>query len=108
MKKALGILAIVMIVSAVMMTAACSKGGSKSIVGNWSMVGSPDKIVKITKDGEQYFYEGSQGKTPAQRQDDNTLLIPMGPIQVTAKLDPAKDTLSVSFMGENYQYQRAK
>lgn len=108
MKKAIGILVMVMVVSAVMMTAACSKGGSKGIVGNWAMVGSPEKIVKITKEGEQYFYEGSQGKSPAQKQDENTLLIPMGPIQVTAKLDPAKDILSVSFMGENYQYQRAK
>lgn len=108
MKKALSILVMVMVVSAVMMTAACSKGGGKGIVGNWAMVGSPEKIVKITKEGEQYFYEGSQGKSQAQKQDENTLLIPMGPIQVTAKLDPAKDTLSVSFMGENYQYTRAK
>lgn len=108
MKKALGILVMVMVVSAVIMTAACSKSGGKGIVGNWAMVGSPEKIVKITKEGEQFFYEGSQGKSAAQKQDENTLLVPMGPIQVTAKYDPAKDTLSVSFMGENYQYTRAK
>ena len=77
------------------------------MVGTWAMVGNPGKTIKISKEGGQYFYEGSQGKTSATKQDDNTLLVPMGPVQVTVKLDPATNTLTVSFMGENYKYKRA-
>ena len=108
MKKVLYTALTVFVFAGLLMTAACSKGGGEQLVGSWGMVGSPEKVVKITKEGGQYFYEGSQGKSQATKQDDNTLLIPMGPIQVTAKLDPATGVLSVMFMGENYQYKKMK
>lgn len=88
---------------------ACAKsGGSDPLVGTWAMVTEPSKTIKITKEGDQYFYEGSQGKTAAQKKDENTLLVPMGPIQVTVKRDPGTNILTVSFMGENYQYKKAQ
>lgn len=108
MKKALSLTLLAVFVISLAFMAACAKGGGKdAIVGTWAMVDSPSKVVKITKEGEQYFYEGSQGKTPATKQDDNTLLVSMGPVQVTVKLDPATGILTVSFMGETYKYKRA-
>ena len=107
-KKVLYAALVVLVFAGLVMTAACAKGGSDPLVGTWGMKADPSKTVKITKEGGKYFYEGSQGKTEAQKQDENTLLIPMGPIQVTAKLDPAAGVLSVSFMGENYQYTKTK
>jgi hypothetical protein len=87
---------------------ACAKPGGDPLVGTWAMVSEPSKTIKITKEGDQYFYEGSQGKTAAQKKDENTLLVPMGPIEVTVKRDPGTDILTVSFMGENYQYKKTK
>jgi hypothetical protein len=87
---------------------ACAKPGGDPLVGTWAMVSEPSKTIKITKEGDQYFYEGSQGKTKAQKKDENTLLVPMGPIEVTVKRDPGTDILTVSFMGENYQYKKTK
>ena len=106
MKRVISLLVLSAITAALILTVACSKGGGEGLVGNWGMVDSPQKVVKITKEGTQYFYEGSQGKTPATKQDDNTLLVNMGPIQVTAKLDPATGILTVAFMGEKYQYKK--
>jgi len=106
-KKFLGVAAIALLVVSLAFAAACSKK-SEGIVGTWGMVGAPEKTVKITKEVDNYFYEGSQGKTPAKKQDENTLIVPMGPIEVTAKLDPATGVLSVSFMGESYQYKKVQ
>jgi hypothetical protein len=87
---------------------ACAKSGGDPMVGTWAMVTEPSKTIKISKEGEQYYYEGSQGKTKAEKKDENTLLVPMGPIVVTVKRDPGTDILTVSFMGENYQYKKAQ
>ncbi len=101
-----GLLLVAALLSALAMFA-CAKS-SDPLVGTWGMVSEPSKTIKITKEGGQYFYEGSQGKTAAQKKDANTLLVPMGPIVVTVKLDPGTSILSVSFMGENYQYKKVK
>ncbi|MHB8173229.1 MAG: hypothetical protein ACYDFU_02060 [Nitrospirota bacterium] len=106
MKRALGILLTAALISTVFMFA-CAKS-SDPLVGTWGMVSEPSKTIKITKEGSQYFYEGSQGKTAAQKKDENTLLVPMGPIVVTVKRDPGTGILSVSFMGESYQYKKIK
>ena len=109
MKKAgriRGLLLAAALLSALVMFS-CAKSGDP-LVGTWGMVSEPSKTIKITKEGGQYFYEGSQGKTAAQKKDANTLLVPMGPIVVTVKLDPGTGILSVSFMGENYQYKKIK
>ena len=108
MKRVLYAAVAVFVFAGLLMTAACSKGGGDQLIGTWGMVDNPQKQVKITMEGGKYIYEGSQGKTQATKQDDNTLLVPMGPIQVTAKLDPSKGILSVMFMGENYQYKKVK
>lgn len=108
MKRIYGILLLAAITAALVGLVACSKGGGDAIVGTWGMVDNPSKTVKITKEGNQYFYEGSQGKSPATKKDDNTLLVPMGPIQVTAQLDPSTKVLSVMFMGERYQYKKVQ
>ena len=108
MKKVLVLAFSVLLVAALALTVSCSKGkGGDPLVGTWAKVDDASKTVKITKEGEQYFYEGSQGKSPATKQDDTTLQVAMGPIQVTVKLDPATNVLSVAFMGENYQYKKA-
>lgn len=78
------------------------------LVGTWGMADNPSKTIKISKEGEQYFYEGSQGKSPANKIDDNTLKIPMGPIEVDVVLDPASGVLTVSFMGEKYGYKKVQ
>lgn len=109
-RKVLGIVVAVAMVVSLMSVLACDKGGAKGgdpLIGTWAMVDNPGKTVKISKEGEQYFYEGSQGKSPATRQDENTLVVPMGPIEVTVKLDPATGVLTVSFMSETYQYKKA-
>jgi hypothetical protein len=109
-KKVISLTLIAAFIMSLAFVAACAKGAKKGegLVGTWAMVDSPAKVVKITKEGEQYFYEGSQGKSPATKQDENTLLVAMGPIQVTVKLDPASGILTVSFMGENYKYKRTQ
>jgi len=106
-KKVLGIAVSALLVFSLVAFAACAKGkGSDPLVGSWAMVGAPEKKVNITKEGEQYMYEGSQGKTPATKKDENTLLVPMGPIEVTVKLDPKTGILNVSFMSESYNYKK--
>ena len=108
-KKALGLLVSVALVLSLLSVVACSKGGGgDKLLGTWGMVGSPEKKIKILKEGDKYIYEGSQGKTNATKKDDNTLTVPMGPVEVTVKLDPATDELSVAFMGENYKYKRVQ
>jgi hypothetical protein len=108
-KKYLGLALVAVIMTAAISLVACSKPvATDNLVGTWGMNGDAAKTIKISKEGANYFYEGSQGKTPAQKQDDNTLLVPMGPIQVTVKYDPAAKTLGVSFMGENYIYKKVK
>lgn len=107
MKKFLAVALAVFFVVTLASVVACSKGkGGDPLVGTWTKVDDPGKTIKITKEGEQYFYEGSQGKSPATKQDENTLAVSMGPIQVTVKLDPATGMLGVAFMGENYQYKK--
>lgn len=109
MKKIIGLAILAVFVAGLAFTAACAKGGkSEGMVGTWGMVDSPTKTVKISKEGEQYFYEGSQGKVPATKQDENTLLVTMGPVQVTVKLDPATSILTVAFMGESYKYKKVQ
>lgn len=100
---------VVLLVS-LMSVLACDKGkakGGDALVGTWAMIDSPDKKVTISKEGEQYFYEGSQPKAPANKVDENTLIVPMGPVEVTVKLDPSTGILTVSFMSETYQYKKA-
>ncbi len=89
--------------------AACTPekaGGGDAILGDWEMVGNPSKVVSVVKEGDQYFYVGSQGKMPANKLDENTLAVPMSGIDVTVKLDPASKQLTVSFMGESYAYTK--
>jgi len=109
MRKFLGLAISLMFVVSLLSVVACAKGGGKEpLVGTWAMDGNPGKTVKISKEGQQYFYEGSQGKTPATKVDENTLQVSMGPIQVTVKLDPASNVLAVSFMGESYKYKKVQ
>jgi len=106
-KKFITILAMAAFVVSLALVAACNKK-SDGLAGTWGMVDNPGKTIKITQEGSQWFYEGSQGKAPANKQDENTLVIPMGPIEVTAQLDPATGILTVKFMGESYQYKKVK
>lgn len=111
MKKILGLVFSVVVLVSLMSVLACdkkgaAKGGGDPLIGTWEMVDNPGKVVKISKEGEQFFYEGSQGKSPATRQDENTMIVPMGPIEVSVKLDPSTGILSVSFMSEVYQYKK--
>ncbi len=109
MKKVISLTLMAVLIATIALTAACAKSAkSGGLVGTWGMVDNPTKTIKISMEGGQYFYEGSQGKSPAQKQDDNTLLVPMGPIQVTVKFDPATNILNVSFMGESYKYKRVQ
>lgn len=89
--------------------AACTQEKAKAgdpMVGDWEMVGNPSKVVSVLKEGDQYFYVGSQGKMPANKLDENTLVVPMSGIDVTVKHDSATGELSVSFMGESYKYSK--
>ena len=108
MKRVLVTVATAALIGTLVFMFACAKSGGDPLVGTWAMVSEPSKTVKISKEGDHYFYEGSQGKTPAQKKDENTLVVPMGPIEVVVKRDPGTDILTVSFMGENYQYKKAK
>lgn len=109
MKKVLVTVVMAALIGTLVFMFACAKsGGADPLVGTWAMVTEPSKTVKISKEGDQYFYEGSQGKTKAQKKDENTLIVPMGPIEVNVKRDPGTDILTVSFMGENYQYKKTK
>ena len=108
MKKVYSIMLLTAVMAALVALVACSKGGGDPLVGTWGMVDNPSKTVKITKEGNQYFYEGSQGKSPATKKDDTTLVVPMGPIEVTCKVDPSTQVLSVMFMGERYQYKKVQ
>jgi len=106
-KKVLAVFFSVMMIAALASLVACKgKSGGDAIVGTWVKTDDPGKEVKITKEGDKFFYEGSQGKVEAAKQDENTLLVQMGPIPVTVKLDPATGMLGVAFMGENYQYKK--
>ena len=108
MKKLIGVTMALALVVSLISLSACAKGkGGDPLVGTWTMVDQPGKVVTITKEGENYFYEGSQGKSPATKVDENTLKVPMGPIEVTVQLDPATGVLGVSFMGENYKYKKS-
>jgi hypothetical protein len=108
-KKILSLVILTALVMSLAVAVGCAKGksGGDAMVGTWGKVDNPQSQIKITKEGENYFYEGSQGKSPATKQDENTLLVKMGPIDVTVKLDPASGKLTVAFMGESYQYQKA-
>jgi len=99
-----------MIMASLVALTACEpkKAAGDPLVGTWAMADNPSKVVKVSKEGEQYFYEGSQGKMPATKVDDNTLSVPMSGIEVTVALDPASGELQVSFMGEVYKYKRTK
>lgn len=107
-KTALLLLAMVFVLSVVALSGCDKKAKGDPLVGTWGMVDNPSKTVKISKEGDKYFYEGSQGKNPANKVDDNTLSVPMGPIEVTVVFDPAKDVLTVSFMGESYSYKKVQ
>ena len=107
MKKILSLAILAALVMSMALAVGCAKGkGGDALVGTWGKVDNPQSTVKITKEGEKYFYEGSQGKNEAIKQDENTLLVKMGPIDVTVKLDPASGVLTVAFMGESYQYKK--
>jgi len=87
---------------------ACTQSAGDPMVGKWGMVDNPTKTVTISKEGDKYFYEGSQGKMPAVKKDDNTLMVSMGPVEVNVKYDAKSGELGVSFMGENYRYKKVK
>ncbi len=107
MKKVLSLVILTVVVMSLALAVGCAKGkGGENLVGTWGKVDNPQSQIKITKEGENYFYEGSQGKSPATKQDENTLLVKMGPIDVNVKLDPASGVLTVAFMGESYQYKK--
>jgi len=99
-----------MIMASLVGLTACEqkKAAGDPLVGTWTMVDNPSKVVKVYKEGEQYYYEGSQGKMPATKVDDNTLSVPMSGIEVTVALDPASGELQVSFMGEIYKYKKSE
>jgi len=82
-------------------------GGEDALVGTWEMVGNPSKTVSVSKEGDQYFYTGSQGKMPATMVGENSLVVPMSGIEVTVAIDPATGQLNVGFMGESYMYNKA-
>lgn len=89
--------------------AACAQEKTKAgdpMVGDWEMVGNPSKVVSVVKEGDNYFYVGSQGKMAATKVDENTLKVPMSGIDVTVQFDPATNELSVNFMGESYKYTK--
>ena len=88
MKRVLVTVATAALIGTLVFMFACAKSGGDPLVGTWAMVSEPSKTIKISKEGEQYFYEGSQAKTPAQKKDENTLFVPMGPIDVNRQKRP--------------------
>ncbi len=107
MKKLFSLSVSLLLVVSLAYMSACAKKGDP-LVGTWEMVGQPGKTIKITKEGNNYFYEGSQGKNPATKVDENTLKVSMMGIDVTIHLDPATNILSVSFMSEVYKYKKVQ
>jgi hypothetical protein len=97
-----------MIIASLVGLTACEqkKAAGDPLIGTWAMADNPSKTVKVSKEGNQYYYEGSQGKMAATKVADNTLSVPMSGIEVKVTYDQPSGELQVSFMGEVYKYKK--
>ena len=119
MKRIVGLILSVFAVVSLVAVIGCNpqKGGNTAaggdqMVGVWAMKDNPSKTVSVTKEGDQYFYTGSQPKTACQKTGDTTLACDMGSpeasMPVTLTFDFEKNELTVNFMGGDYIYTKAE
>ncbi len=67
MKRVLVTVATAALIGTLVFMFACAKSGGDPLVGTWAMVSEPSKTIKISKEGDQYFYKAARARRPRKK-----------------------------------------